>query len=320
METKASYTIVGAFVLALFAALFVFVVWLARVQLTETTQPYNIYFTGTVTGLVEGSPVRYRGVAVGTVTDIRIDPDNVERVQVTVEVPEDTPIKTDAVATLEPVGVTGGVYVEIQGGTRGAPLLAEVADGTPVIASRPSSIAEVLEGAPVLLTNLTEISERLSNLLNEQNQQAVGQILGNLASASGEVTSTARNASEMVSELRLEIARLSKQANTLLANANGAVEVVGGNVEQVTTDLAATTEELRSLMSSLQDTSAEINAILAENREPIRDFTGTALYDFGQLLVNMQDLVNNLARVTTRLERDPSELLFGTNQKGVRVE
>lgn len=320
METKASYTIVGAFVLVLLAALFVSVVWLAKVQLGQAVQPYYVYFTGTVTGLVEGSPVRYRGVAVGTVTDIRIDPDNVERVQVTIEVPEETPIKADAVAVLEPVGVTGGVYVEITGGSQEAPLLAEVSEGVPVIASRPSSIAEVLEGAPVLLANLTEISSRLSNLLSEQNQKAVTEILGNIAVASGEVTETTRNANQLVVELRAEVARLSNQANTLLTSANRTMETVGGNVEEVTGDLAATTQDLRDLIAALEETSTQLTAAIEENREPIRDFTGTALYDFGQLMVNMQDLVSNLARVTTRLERDPSELLFGTNEKGVEVE
>lgn len=202
METKASYTIVGAFVLALTAALFVSIVWLAKVQLDRAAQPYYIYFTGTVTGLVEGSPVRYRGVLVGTVTDIRIDPINVERVRVTVEVGEDTPIKTDAIASLEPVGVTGGVYVEIAGGSQEAPRLTEVATGIPVIASRPSSIAAVLEGAPKLLANLTEISDRLSNLLNEQNQRAVADILANVATASGEASATMGQANQLVVELR----------------------------------------------------------------------------------------------------------------------
>ncbi|MFM2043921.1 MAG: hypothetical protein RLY86_2497 [Pseudomonadota bacterium] len=320
MENRASYTLVGAFVLSLVAAMFVFVVWLAKVQLNEAIQPYHIFFTGTVTGLVEGSPVRYRGVAVGTVTDIRIDPDNVEQVRVTVEVPAQTPIKTDAIASLEPVGVTGGVYVEIAGGSRDAPLLLAGAEGVPVIRSRPSSIAAVLEGAPVLLANLTEISERLATLLNPQNQAAVAQILGNLATASGDVAATTANANQLLSEVRQEVQVLSRRAEALLDTSNRTVATVGGNVAQVTGDLAATSQDLRDLIGALEQTSLQLTALIEENREPIRDFTGTGLYDFGQLMVNLQDLVSNLARVTTRLERDPSELLFGTNETGVEVK
>ena len=51
------------------AALFVGLFYLAKIQFGRPTQPYYIFFTGSVTGLVEGSPARYRGVAVGSVGD-----------------------------------------------------------------------------------------------------------------------------------------------------------------------------------------------------------------------------------------------------------
>ena len=82
METRASYVVVGTFVLALFAAAFGVVIFLTRANLEDAPRPYMSYFSGSVTGLQIGSAVRYRGVPVGTVTDIRIDPANVEQVRV----------------------------------------------------------------------------------------------------------------------------------------------------------------------------------------------------------------------------------------------
>lgn len=319
METRASYTLVGAFVLALAAALFVFVVWLARVQLTDDRQPYHIDFTGSVTGLVTGSPVRYRGVAVGTVSDIRINPDNVEQVRVTVEVPRDTPIKTDAIASLEPVGVTGGVYVEIAGGTQGAPLLREQVSGIPVIKSRPSSIASVLERAPEVLNNLITISARLSELLNDQNQKAISQTLGNIAKASEGATASIDNANKLIVDLRTQLDAIGGQTQVLLRTADQTLGSVGKDASAISGDLADTTKELKKLTQSLVKTSNELQLLIAENREPIRDFTNTGLYDFSQLLVHLQDLAAKLSRVTGRLERDPSELIFGGSD-GVEVK
>jgi phospholipid/cholesterol/gamma-HCH transport system substrate-binding protein len=101
METRASYLLVGGFTLVLMACLFAFIVWLAKSSFEEANSSrYHIYFTGSVAGLQEGSPVRYRGIALGTVRDIRIDPKNIARVQVTIEVAANTPIKEDAVAYL----------------------------------------------------------------------------------------------------------------------------------------------------------------------------------------------------------------------------
>lgn len=312
METRANYTAVGAFVLALAAAVFVFVIWLAKVQFDKAIQPYYIMVTGTVTGLVEGGPVRYRGVNVGTVSDIRINPENVEEVRLTIEVPEDTPIKTDAIASLEPVGVTGGVYVEIQGGSKDAPLLREKVSGIPVIPSRPSSIAAVLSKAPEVLENLMTISNRLTLLLNDDNQKAIGTLLANLAQASGNANDTMRNANLLIVDLRRQADTLSKQAELLMATANDTVGKVGRDTTVITAELAKTSKEINKL-------SASLAGMIEENREPIRDFTATGLYDLSQLLIHLQDLTNNLSRVSRRLERDPTDLLFGGNS-GVKAE
>ncbi|AUN32472.1 MlaD family protein [Niveispirillum cyanobacteriorum] len=312
METRANYTAVGAFVLALAAAVFVFVIWLAKVQFDKAIQPYYIMVTGTVTGLVEGGPVRYRGVNVGTVSDIRINPDNVEEVRLTIEVPEDTPIKTDAIASLEPVGVTGGVYVEIQGGSKDAPLLREKVSGIPVIPSRPSSIAAVLSKAPEVLENLMKISNRLTLLLNDDNQKSIGTLLANLAQASGNANDTMRNANLLIVDLRRQADTLSKQAEVLMITANDTVGKVGRDTTVITAELAKTSKEINKL-------SASLAGMIEENREPIRDFTATGLYDLSQLLIHLQDLTNNLSRVSRRLERDPTDLLFGGNS-GVKAE
>ncbi|OYQ34148.1 hypothetical protein CHU95_11850 [Niveispirillum lacus] len=312
METRANYTAVGAFVLALAAAAFIFIIWLAKVQFDKAIQPYHIMVTGTVTGLVEGGPVRYRGVNVGTVTDIRINPENVEEVRLTIEVPEETPIKTDAIASLEPVGVTGGVYVEIAGGSKEAPLLREKVSGIPVIPSRPSSIAAVLSKAPEVLENLMKISERLTLLLNDDNQKSIGTLLANLAQASGNANDTMRNANLLIVDLRQHADTLSKQAEVLMVTANDTVGKVGRDTTVITAELAKTSKEINRL-------SASLAGMIEENREPIRDFTATGLYDLSQLLIHLQDLTNNLSRVSRRLERDPTDLLFGGNS-GVKAE
>ncbi|HYC04436.1 MAG TPA: MlaD family protein [Azospirillaceae bacterium] len=320
METKASYALVGAFVLALTAALFVTVLWLARSSLNEATQPYRIYFTGTVNGLVNGSPVRYRGVSVGSVTDIRINPDNVEQVQVTVSVPQTTPIKTDAVASLEPVGVTGGVYVEIQGGSRDAPLLRETTTDIPVIPSRAGSLNELLAAAPQLLSNLIKLSESVAGFVTPENQKAVSAVLANMASASKDASTTMKNADKLMADLRENVTAVSKQTQTLLANANDTVTKVGSDAQEVSGELAKTSEELRLLTQSLVTTADQLNAMIAENREPIRDFTNGGLYEFGLLVGDLRDLAGNLSRVTTRIENDPSNFLFGGRKDGVKVK
>src|SRR4051794_19697240 len=106
METRGSHVLVGSFVLVMLALVFVAVIWLGRGELAREQVFYDIYFTGSVTGLNTGAPVRFSGVQIGRVDAIDIDPGNIERVRVTIQVDRPDVIRADAVASLELQGVT----------------------------------------------------------------------------------------------------------------------------------------------------------------------------------------------------------------------
>ena len=71
MERDAKYAAVALFALACIAAAVAFVWWYTGRGDRRDYTPYEIYFEGTVSGLSEGSPVRYLGVDVGRVTHDR---------------------------------------------------------------------------------------------------------------------------------------------------------------------------------------------------------------------------------------------------------
>jgi len=58
METRASYVIVGAFVTSFFMAVVLAVVWLADLDIDADTTLYDVFFTGSVSGLAIGNPLR----------------------------------------------------------------------------------------------------------------------------------------------------------------------------------------------------------------------------------------------------------------------
>ena len=92
METKANYVAVGAFVLACVLGLVVALLWLAGAQYSEEYAYYRTYFTGSVTGLGNGTAVRYNGIEVGHVTKLNFDPDDPKSVIVTMQVAAPLPI------------------------------------------------------------------------------------------------------------------------------------------------------------------------------------------------------------------------------------
>src|SRR6266478_7736650 len=182
METRAHYVAVGAFVLAVIFLAFVAVLWLGRAEFAQETKRYYIYFRGSVAGLNKGSQVQYNGIPVGRVIDIRVDPGNLEQIQVTVEIDTSiVDIKSDARAFLDANILNGIATIQIRGGTREASeLVPQSGHKYPVIKAGRSELEEVQANLPELLNDLREAAHSLNDLLSEQNRQAVSDSVQNI--------------------------------------------------------------------------------------------------------------------------------------------
>ena len=139
MEPKVNYTLVGLFVALLGTALLAGVVWLSRTDYRGVYDRYYTYMTESVSGLSADSAVKYRGVDVGRVKEITLNPENPEEVRIALDLVRGTPVKVDTVAVLETQGLTGISTVNLTGGSRDAPpLAAKPGEKFLVIQSRPS--------------------------------------------------------------------------------------------------------------------------------------------------------------------------------------
>ncbi len=338
METRANYLLVGGFVLALIIGFMVFVIWFAKFQFDVEFRRYQIVFDGSVTGLSLGSPVRYSGVRVGEVIEVGLDPDNPQMVRTTIEVEAKTPIREDTVASLELQGLTGGLYVLLSGGSAGSPPLdPKPNEELAVIPSRVSSLEQVLAGAPDVLEGASMLLVRANRLLSDENTANIGQALANINRLTGTLAdqsleietlfadaaktmSNLREASASVAELadalKGDTTQLIVQANETLAVTEELAGTLGRSAENVTTDVNALVADLRGTAKAATGMAKEVEALVAENREPLRDFTNTGLYDITNMIAEMRDFLVGLNRVTTEVERDPARFLFGDQQQG----
>lgn len=324
METRASYVAVGGFVLALVAGLVVFVVWLGKFQGQQQFAYYDILFAGSVTGLQVDGPVRYRGIPVGHVADIRIDPSNIEMVRVTIQVRRGTPVRRDTVASLEMQGVTGVSYVLLSGGMQESEPLPETSKQPyPMVASKPSRLEELFQGAPDLLNKLSRLVDRVDQLVSDENRQAFGQILVNLqeltgafAEGSGGLSQLLTNGAAAVDQIRsmsAEFQSLAQGLEALAKDTRTQVSKVGGESD-------ATIRDLRATAKTFAAAAQQIEALIKENRGPLHDFTSTGAYELTQLFTEIRLLVASLSRVSAQIERDPARFLFGDRQKGFKAE
>src|SRR3954468_11303662 len=183
MESKVNYTVVGAFVLVLSALLVAGILWFASGGGFQKS--YDLYLAlvdESVAGLSLSAPVKYRGVDVGKVKDIRLDPDNPELVRLIFAIERGTPMKEDTEAVLKTQGLTGIAYVELSGGSRESPpLRAKTPGGYPEIRTKPSLSARLENVLTTVLSKLDSTSESVNKILSEENLAAFKSTLADLS-------------------------------------------------------------------------------------------------------------------------------------------
>lgn len=318
METRAHYVAVGSFVILMLIGAFVSVIWLVRGQFQREGVIYDIYFRGSVSGLSEGAPVRYKGVLVGRVLSIRLDPENVERIRVRVEIDSGPAIREDAVAELEAQILSGVAFVQITGGSNASPVLKARDDKRyPIISSRASGFEEVVTSAPELLKRATNVADRLTLALSDENLAAITQTLNHVAALTGTVAERGGQIDKIVTDTgaaMTEVRGAAAATKSMLAQFDQALNSRDGIADRS----ARAIEELNQSAKNLTQLTAHLDTIVQENRGAIRDFTQTGFGQAQQLLIDARALVVELTRVADQLERDPARFLFGDRREGYR--
>ncbi len=175
MERDARYAAVAIFALAAIVAAFAFVWWYSGRADRRVYEIHEIYFEGSVSGLAQGSPVRYLGVDVGRVLQLSVARDDPGRVKVLAEVDAAAPLSGATRARLGLLGLTGLLFIDLQLDPEADPNAALVrGENYPVIPARKGGIEAFLERLPELVTHVSEVMTRIEKLLDEENVQAVG--------------------------------------------------------------------------------------------------------------------------------------------------
>lgn len=166
METDKHYFFEGLFIIVFSIAAALFAVWLGSSGRHDDVT-YRIHFPDSVSGLTAGDTVKFRGVDVGTVKAMGIDPENSRLVRVDVRLRKETPVKTDTRASLTLKGITGVVFIELNGGDPAAKTLLAVtpADQIPEIPSEKTGLNAMLDELPKLVKKFAAIEDQVKKVV-----------------------------------------------------------------------------------------------------------------------------------------------------------
>jgi phospholipid/cholesterol/gamma-HCH transport system substrate-binding protein len=293
-----NYPLVGLFVLVLGAVLVAIVLWLASGGAFR--QKFDLYLAvsdESVAGLNLNAPVKYNGVDVGQVRDIRLDPTNQERVNLLFAIEQGTPIKEDTVAVLKIQGLTGIAYVELSGGTRDSPLLrASGQNRYPLIPTKPSLSARLENVLSNVLAKLDSTSSSINAILSDANKAA-------FSSALADIAIVMRTVADRKDTLDAGIANAART----FENASRASAQAGPAIERV----SRASDAIEKMGNEVARTSASAGRTMDSAGADISRFTAETLPELERLLGELGALSASLRRLSDQTERNPSGLLFG---------
>lgn len=298
METKVNYALVGAFVLALGAALIAGVLWLASGGGFQEKPTLYLALVGeSVAGLNVNAPVKYRGVDVGRVRAIRLDPENPEQVRLLFAIDRGTPIKEDTEAVLKTQGLTGIAYVELDGGTVASPPLRASAPGElPVIRTKASLSARLENVLTTVLAKLDATSETLNKILSDDNLSSFKSTLADLSAVA---RTLAANQAAIDSAL-------ANAARTFDNSARASAQL-GPVVAQV----GRSAEAFERMSNETATASASAGKTVDALGTDLQRFTGETLPELERLLGELNVLSASLRRLSEKIEGSPGGLLWG---------
>lgn len=297
METRSNHVLVGAVTLALIAGLLIFIIWLTGAT-SRTTSCFDIYFNQGVSGLNKGSAVNYKGVPVGQIDKISLLPDRPEFVWVRVSVDADTPVLQGTTAQIKGVGFTGLSEIALEGAVMGAKRLTQAGpQGCPVIPASSGGLGELLNSAPELIDRIQRLTERLTELLSDKNQNSISDILDNVDKTTKVLAARAPDLADAVADARVA------------AREAGIAAKRWGDVAGTTNDLLQTqgkpaAEELRKTLASVQQATDNLNAMIVEARPGIQNFSKSTLPEANRLVRDLRDLSDSLRQFSDRLNQN----------------
>jgi len=312
MDGKINYTLIGIFVFGLGLCLAVFLLWMAKYGFEQSHYDhYQIQMTDGVSGLNIESPVKFRGVKVGVVDKIYINPDNSELIDVLVSIEPGTPVKEDSIAILTAQGITGLSYIELKGGSKEARRLANGA----TIKAGQSLFNKLEQTVTDISQQLIQSMQRIDKLLSRENINALRNLLANLESSSQQFTE----------QLPLLLNKKNTQAiaTTLTNSAHFSQLMVENddNIQHLITNALITEQQAISTLKGISNTSQSLNKILAtidnkfsSGEYDIRQMTEPHLEAFDKLLIELELLSDQANEVLRQLKESPSDLLFKQQQ------
>jgi len=308
MNNKVNYTIIGILVLVGIFLMLVFSYWLLKPSNELEMKKYLIHFDESILGLNIDAPVKYRGIEVGKVTKLSINPKNSEQIDVLIKILKNTPIKEDTAAKLTSQGITGLSYINLTlGGNNSVILKKQDGERYPVIKSIPSLFTKLEASFGGVADGLSDTLIKTNNLLNDDNQKQFALVLKNSASFMKKLDKLLDD--EMIINLQATAKNLNSttaKIDAMIPNANKFIDnsiVWENNISNSFNSIMNSYVGIRSSMD-------EFKRAMSSGEFNMKEITNDIIPTLNNTMQEMQSMMIKVDDSLKKYDRSPSDILF----------
>lgn len=298
MESKTNYTIVGLIVLILTAGLLSAGLWLSVGFNQKEYTSYTVYLKESVSGLSVESPVKFNGVQVGYVKEIKLNKNDPRQVELLLNIEKSTPITTSTSATLISQGITGVTYVGLSAGSSElTPLRKMPGEPYPVIPSKPSLLNQLDAVLKEVAENVGAVSEKAQLIFNEENADNVRKSLANIERITEIIADKGQTIDSSLNNLDVFVANMAKTSKQF---------------PQLIKDLKTGISKFKSLADNMSGAGKDVSKTMIAGKNTIDQISQQAIPPAVILLRRLNAISANLEKVSNEMRQNPSVIIRGT--------
>jgi len=351
MSKQASKTVIGIFVVVAIALAVAAVLILGSGKFFKQTLKAVCYFEGSVGGLNIGAPVVFRGVKIGSVTNVIL---NLETTNLIFSIPVYIEIEPDkiTVSGVRPKRPGENLKRFIDQGLRASLEMQSIVTGQMQVGldlhpDKPAKFVsedKTVPEIPTIPTPMQELAKKIQNLPIDQifeklrttldsidkvvSSPEIPEAIRSVSLALGDVRKLVKNVDGQVGPLASNlnetlkgVDETVKDVRGLVQNADAKVNGLASNLDGAVTDVRGMVQNVDNsigpLTASLKGTLKSVDATLIVAQKSMDDIAGATgedspmVYELNRTLEEIQALARSIRVLVDHLEQRPESLIRG---------
>lgn len=291
MEEKTNYTIIGIIVIAMTTGLLAAIIWLSIGLHQKSYKTYTVYLHEAASGLNKDAAVRFNGVQVGFVKNIKLYKNDPRQVEISLNIEDTTPITTSTAATLISQGITGVTYIGLSAGSSDLkPLQKMPGEPYPVIPARPSLFNQLDSLLKEVSQSIDNFTEEAQHIFNKENAKYVHGILANAEKFTGALANNSENLDKLMQNI-------SKSSN---------------NFPQIVKELQSSISKFKTMADSLSKAGLSVTSTMSSGKTTLDKMSLETLAPATLLLRRLNTIAANFEKISSEMRQNPSVIIRGT--------